>query len=413
MINRHTLANGLILLHEEDTSTQMVAVNVLYNVGSKDEHPDRTGFAHLFEHLMFGGSVNIPDYDRPLQDAGGENNAWTSNDCTNYYCITPKSNVETAFWLESDRMLGLAFSQQSLDVQKSVVIEEFKQRVLNQPYGDMPLIIRPLAYKVHPYQWATIGKTPDHIEEATLDEVKQFFYKHYAPNNAILSVVGNISFEEALRLTEKWFGDIERRDIAKRALPQEPEQTEARFEEVYRDVPQSTILKAYHMCARTAEDYQACDVLSDILANGRSARLFNRLVMEKQQFIEANAYITGDIEDGLFFVTGKPVSGISLEEADRILTEELETLTRECVSEYELQKVVNKFESGDLFSNINYASRAFNIAYYELFSEAEEVDREVNKYLALTPEKIREVAQKVFRKENCSTLYYRANSTRE
>lgn len=413
MINRHTLANGLILLHEEDTSTQMVAVNVLYNVGSKDEHPDRTGFAHLFEHLMFGGSVNIPDYDRPLQDAGGENNAWTSNDCTNYYCITPKSNVETAFWLESDRMLGLAFSQQSLDVQKSVVIEEFKQRVLNQPYGDMPLIIRPLAYKVHPYQWATIGKTPDHIEEATLDEVKQFFYKHYAPNNAILSVVGNISFEEALRLTEKWFGDIERRDIAKRALPQEPEQTEARFEEVYRDVPQSTILKAYHMCARTAEDYQACDVLSDILANGRSARLFNRLVMEKQQFIEANAYITGDIEDGLFFVTGKPVSGISLEEADRILTEELETLTRECVVEYELQKVVNKFESGDLFSNINYASRAFNIAYYELFSEAEEVDREVNKYLALTPEKIREVAQKVFRKENCSTLYYRANSTRE
>lgn len=413
MINRHTLANGLTLLHEEDTSTQMVAVNVLYNVGSKDEHPDRTGFAHLFEHLMFGGSVNIPDYDRPLQDAGGENNAWTSNDCTNYYCITPASNVETGFWLESDRMLGLAFSQQSLDVQKSVVIEEFKQRVLNQPYGDMPLIIRPLAYKVHPYQWATIGKTPEHIEEATLDEVKQFFYKHYAPNNAILSVVGNISFEEALRLTQKWFGDIEKRDIAKRTLPQEPEQTEARFEEVYRDVPQSTILKAYHMCARTNEDYQACDVLSDILANGRSARLFNRLVMEKQLFIEANAYITGDIEDGLFFVTGKPVPGLSLEEADRILTEELETLTKECVSEYELQKVVNKFESGDLFSNINYASRAFNIAYYELFSEAEEVDREVNKYLALTPGKIREVAQKIFRSENCSTLWYRSNNERQ
>ncbi|MGL5318767.1 MAG: M16 family metallopeptidase [Bacteroidales bacterium] len=413
MINRHTLANGLTLLHEEDTSTQMVAVNVLYNVGSKDEHPERTGFAHLFEHLMFGGSVNIPDYDRPLQDAGGENNAWTSNDCTNYYCITPKSNVETAFWLESDRMLGLAFSQQSLDVQKSVVIEEFKQRVLNQPYGDMPLLIRPMAYKVHPYQWATIGKTPDHIEEATLEEVQQFFYKHYAPNNAILSVVGHITFEEAIRLTDKWFAGIERREVTKRALPAEPEQTEARFEEVYRDVPQSTILKAYHMCARTAEDYQACDVLSDILANGRSARLFNRLVMEKQLFIEANAYITGDIEDGLFFVTGKPVPGLSLEEADRILSEELETLTRECVSEYELQKVVNKFESGDLFSNINYASRAFNIAYYELFSEAEEVDREVSKYLALTPEKIREVAGKIFRPENCSTLYYRANSTRE
>lgn len=409
MINRHVLANGLILLHQEDTSTQMVAVNVLYNVGAKDEHPDRTGFAHLFEHLMFGGSVNIPDYDRPLQDAGGENNAWTSNDCTNYYCITPASNVETAFWLESDRMLGLAFSQQSLDVQKSVVIEEFKQRVLNQPYGDMPLLIRPLAYKVHPYQWATIGKTPEHIEKATLDEVKAFFYKHYAPNNAILSVVGNISFEEAVRLTEKWFGGIEKRDVAVRNLPQEPQQQEARFEEVYRDVPQSTILKAYHMCARDHEDYQACDVLSDILANGRSARLFNRLVMEKQLFIEANAYITGDIEDGLFFVTGKPVPGLSLEEADRILTEELEALTRECVSEYELEKVVNKFESGDLFSNINYASRAFNIAYYELISHADDVDTEVNKYLALTPEKVREVAQKIFRPDNCSTLYYRSD----
>ncbi|MGL5691063.1 MAG: M16 family metallopeptidase [Bacteroidales bacterium] len=410
MINKHILSNGLCLLHEEDNSTQMVAVNVLYNVGSKDEHPERTGFAHLFEHLMFGGSVNIPDYDRPLQDAGGENNAWTSNDCTNYYCIVPKDNVEVAFWLESDRMLGLAFSQQSLDVQKSVVIEEFKQRVLNQPYGDMPLLIRPMAYQIHPYRWATIGMTPDHIEEATLEEVKLFFYKHYAPNNAILSVVGNIAFEKALELAEKWFGPIEKRDVELRNLPKEPEQTSARFEEVYRDVPQSTLLKAYHMCARTDIDYQACDVLSDLLANGRSARLFNRLVMEKQLFIEANAYITGDVEDGLFFVTGKPVPGLSLEEADRLLTEEIETLTTELVSDYELKKVVNKFESGDLFSNINYASRAFNIAYYEMFASAEEVDKEVERYLALTPEKIREVASRIFRADNCSTLYYRTNS---
>lgn len=410
MINKHILSNGLCLLHEEDNSTQMVAVNVLYNVGSKDEHPDRTGFAHLFEHLMFGGSVNIPDYDRPLQDAGGENNAWTSNDCTNYYCIVPKDNVEVAFWLESDRMLGLDFSQQSLDIQKSVVIEEFKQRVLNQPYGDMPLLIRPMAYKVHPYRWATIGVTPDHIAEATLEEVKTFFYKHYAPNNAILSVVGNISFEKALELTEKWFAPIEKRDIVQLDLPKEPEQKEARFEEVFRDVPQSTLLKAYHMCARTNEDYQACDVLSDLLANGRSARLFNRLVMEKQLFIEANAYITGDIESGLFFVTGKPVPGLSLEDADRLLTEELMTLTEDLVTEYELRKVVNKFESGDLFSNINYASRAFNIAYYQMFASAEEVDNEVQRYLSLTPEKIREVASKIFRPENCSTLYYRSSS---
>lgn len=409
-INRYTLENGLRLLHEEDETTQMVALNLLYDVGSKDEHPERTGFAHLFEHLMFSGSENIEDYDTPLQDAGGENNAWTSSDCTNYYCTVPRQNVETAFWLESDRMSGLAFSQQSLDVQKSVVIEEFKQRVLNQPYGDVPLLMRPLAYKVHSYNWATIGKTPDHIEQATLEEVKAFFYKHYAPNNAILGVTGAISFEEAVALTEKWFGGIERRDVAVRNLPKEPEQVEARLEEVVREVPHSTMVKAFHMCNRADADYQAYDVLSDILANGRSARLFDRLVMKSQKFIEANAYITGDLDEGLFFVTGKPKPEVSLEEADALLTAELELLTRELVSEYELKKVVNKFESGDLFSNINYTNRAFNIAYYELFDRAEALDEEVNKYLALTPEKLREVASKLFRAENCSTLYYRAAS---
>jgi len=409
-INKYTLANGLRLLHEEDQTTQMVALNLLYNVGSKDEDPERTGFAHLFEHLMFGGSVNIPDYDTPLQDAGGENNAWTSSDCTNYYCVVPRQNVETAFWLESDRMLGLAFSQQSLDVQKSVVIEEFKQRVLNQPYGDVSLIMRPLAYKEHTYRWATIGVSPEHIELATLDEVKEFFYKHYGPNNAIIGVTGNISFEEAIAMTEKWFGPIEARDIVERNLPKEPKQTEARFQEVFRDVPHSTLVKAYHMCNRAHDDYQAYDVISDILANGRSARLFDQLVMKSQKFIEANAYITGDLDEGLFFVTGKPKPGVTLEEADAMLCVELERLTKELVGEYELQKVVNKFESGDLFSNINYTNRAFNIAYYEMFDKAEALDQEVGRYLALTPEKIREVASEMFRPENCSTLYYRASN---
>ncbi len=407
-INRHTLPNGLRLLHHKDSSTQMVALNLIYNVGSKDENPDKTGFAHLFEHLMFGGSVNIPDFDSPLQDAGGENNAWTSNDCTNYYDVVPKQNVEIAFWLESDRMLSLDFSQKSLDVQKSVVIEEFKQRNLNQPYGDISLLIRPLAYQVHPYRWSTIGKEVSHIEKATLEDVKDFFFSFYAPNNAILAVTGNIEWEEAKALTEKWFGPIEHRNVPVRNLPKEPRQTEPRFLEVERNVPLDAITKAYHMPARTSPDYHACDLLSDILANGRSARLFQRLVMEKKIFTEVNAHITGDFEEGLFFVTGKPAPGISLEEADKALIEELEMLKKELVSEYEVQKVINKFESQDLFMNINYLNKASNLAYFELFGKAEDINTEVQKYQAVTADKLKATACEIFRPENCSTLYYRA-----
>lgn len=407
-INRHTLANGLQLLHSKDDSTQMVALNLIYNVGSKDENPEKTGFAHLFEHLMFGGSVNIPDFDSPLQDASGENNAWTSNDCTNYYDVVPKQNVEIAFWLESDRMFSLDFSQKSLDVQKSVVIEEFKQRNLNQPYGDVSLLIRPLAYQAHPYRWSTIGKEVSHIEKATLEDVKEFFFSYYAPNNAILAVTGNIEWEEVKALTEKWFGPIERRNVPVRNLPKEPEQTEARFLEVERNVPLDSITKAYHMPARTSPDYHACDLLSDILASGRSARLFQRLVMEKKIFTEVNSHITGDIEEGLFFLTGKPVPGISLEEADKALIEELEVLKTELIGEYEVQKVINKFESQDLFSNIHYLNKATNLAYYELFGKAEDINTEVLKYQAITPAKLKETACKIFRPENCSTLYYRA-----
>jgi Predicted Zn-dependent peptidases len=386
----------------------MVALNLLYNVGSRDEDPNHTGFAHLFEHLMFGGSAHIPDFDEPLQEAGGENNAWTSDDITNYYDVVPKQNVETAFWLESDRMLSLNFSQKSLDIQKQVVVEEFKQRNLNQPYGDISLLIRPLAYRVHPYQWPTIGKEVSHIEQATLNEVEQFFFHHYAPNNAILSVAGNIDFEEVIRLAEKWFGPIPARDVKLRNLPVEPKQHEPRFLEVWRDVPMNAITKAYHMCGRMDADYHAFDILSDILSNGRSARLPQHLIMDKKLFTEVNAYISGSIEPGLFYVTGKPAPGVSLEEADSALQEELHKLTEQQIEQKELTKWVNKFESNDLFSNIYYLNKATNLAYFELLSRAEDINTEVNKYLALTPKKILQVAQNTFRPENCSTLYYRA-----
>lgn len=408
-INRYCLSNGLRLIHHQDKETQMVALNLLYDVGSKDENPDCTGFAHLFEHLMFGGSVNILDFDTPLQKAGGENNAWTSNDITNYYSVVPRQNVETAFWLESDRMLGLDFSEKSLSVQKQVVIEEFKQRNLNQPYGDIPLLMRPLAYKVHPYRWPTIGKRVEHIEQVKLEDVKSFFYKHYAPNNAILAVTGNISFEEAVELTEKWFGTIERRDIEPRNLPAEPVQKSARFQEVSRSVPLDSITKVYHMCRRMDKEYHCFDLLSDILSNGRSSRLFQRLVMDRKLFADIDASITGDIDAGLFMIKGKVNKGISLEEADRAIVEELRRLGENEVSAYELQKVVNKFESNDLFSNINYLNKATNLAYYELLDKAENIDSEIEKYKGITSRMLKEVAERAFVEENSSTLYYRAD----
>ena len=391
-VSRYLLPNGLKMLHHFDNSTQMVALNIIYDVGSKDEDPSQTGFAHLFEHLMFGGSVNILDFDTPLQKAGWENNAWTSNDITNYYSVVPRQNVETAFWLESDRMLELNFSEKSLSVQKQVVCEEFKQRNLNQPYGDTYMLLRPMAYKVHPYRWPTIGKEISHIENATLEDVKTFFYKHYAPNNAILSIAGNISFEDAVRLTEKWFGPIPRRNIAVRNLPEEPEQKESRFLEVYRSVPLDAITKAWHMCRRTDKEYHSYDLLSDILSNGRSSRLYRHLVMERKMFSDIDASITGDIDAGLFVVTGRLNKGI----------------TMEAVEKQELEKVVNKFESNHLFSNINYLNKATNLAYHELIGRAEDINEEVKKYWDITPQDLRRAAQKVFREENSSTLYYRA-----
>lgn len=407
-INRHILDNGLRLVHSRDESTQMVALNILYNVGARDEHPEHTGFAHLFEHLMFGGSVNIPDYDMPLQLAGGENNAWTNNDITNYYLTVPRQNVETGFWLESDRMLSLDFSERSLEVQQGVVMEEFKQRCLNQPYGDVGHLLRPLAYQKHPYLWPTIGKDLSHVANATLEEVKAFFFRFYAPNNAILAVTGNISFEEAVELTEKWFGSVPRREVPVRNLPQEPEQTEERRLTVERNVPLDSLFMAYHMCDHRHPDYYVFDILSDVLSNGRSSRLNQHLVQEKQLFSSIDAYISGSVDAGLFHIAGKPSAGVSLELAEAAVRDELDRLQQELVDGQELGKVKNKFESTQIFGNINYLNVATNLAWFELLGKAEDLEKEVERYRSVTAMQLREVAQSAFRKENGVVLYYKS-----
>ncbi|MCD8164715.1 MAG: insulinase family protein [Bacteroides sp.] len=405
-INKHTLPNGLRIVHHEMKSTQMVAVNVLYDVGAKDENPAHTGFAHLFEHLMFGGSVNVPDYDGPVQLAGGENNAWTSNDLTNYYISIPAQNAETAFWLESDRMLSLDFSEKSLEVQRGVVMEEFKQRCLNQPYGDVEHLLRPLVFKVHPYRWPTIGKKLEHIAEATLEEVKEFFFTYYAPNNAILSVTGNIPFEKVLELAEKWFGPIPRRSVPIRDLPQEPRQTEERRLTVERNVPLDSIYMAFHMSSRKDPDYYAFDIISDLLSNGRSSRFNRHLVQEKKLFTSVDAYISGTIEPGLFQITGRPAPGVTMKEAEAAIRAELHELCTRAVAEEELEKVKNKFESTHIFGNINYLHVATALAYHELLGKAENIDQEVERYRSITPERLQEVACRTFIPENSSALYY-------
>ena len=409
-VTRHTLPNGLRVLHHYDCNTRMTALNVLYDVGSKDDWSHRTGFAHLFEHLMFGGSVNIPDFDSPLQLTGVENNAWTSNDVTNYYTIAPTHNIETAFWLESDRMLQLAFTPQSLEVQRHVVIEEFKQRNLNQPYGDIYQLIRPLAYTTHPYRWPVIGRSIEEIEAATLDEVKEFFYAHYAPNNAILCVAGSISWEETLRLCEKWFAPIPRREIAPRNLPAEPKQTAPRRLSVERDVPLDAIVKVYHMCDRRNAQYHACDLLSDVLGTGASSRLYKELVQAQQLFNSIDASISGEIECGLLIINGKLNKGVSIEEGEAAINREIAKLQQDGVTEREINKVINRFEAEHLVSNLNYTDKAANLAYHELIGRAEDINTEVDKYKALTPQDIQNAAREVLQEDNCSTLYYHAVS---
>jgi predicted Zn-dependent peptidase len=406
--NRFTLDNGLRVIVHEDNTTPMAVLNILYDVGARDEDPEQTGFAHLFEHLMFGGSINIPTYDEPLQRVGGENNAFTSNDITNYYITLPSANIETAFWLESDRMLSLAFSEKSLEVQRNVVIEEFKQRYLNQPYGDVWLKLRPLVYKQHPYRWATIGKTIKHIEDARIEDVKAFFKKHYNPQNAIMVVGGNVTTEQVKELTEKWFGSIPAGEKYHRNLPQEPEQNEARRETVTAKVPLNDVYIAFQMGARLDADYYAAEIISDLLSRGNSSRLYKALVKEKQLFSEVHAYITGSLDKGMFVLEGKPLDGITIAQAEASLWEEVEKLKHEDVPADEMTKVQNKTESTMIFSEMSLLDKAMNLAQYELLGDADMLNQETSKYLQVTTAQVKEQAQKLFRKENSSTLIYLA-----
>lgn len=408
MINftRFSLPNGLTVIHHFDGNSKLCVLNILYKVGSKDENPEKTGFAHLFEHLMFGGSVNVAEFDTELQVAGGENNAFTSNDITNYYITLPANNIETAFWLESDRMLSLDFSQKTLDVQKAVVIEEFKERYINQPYGDVWLKLLPLAYKVHPYSWPTIGKSFEPIESATLDDVKSFFYNFYAPNNAILVISGNIELEEARRLTEKWFGPIPAQTIERRKYEQEPEQTEARVEHVYNDVPLDSIIMAYHICDRLHPLYYATDLLTDILGSGKSARLFTRLLKKQKLFSEIDCYQSGDFEAGLMIIEGKLIKGVSHEKAQLAIEEVLNDLIQNGVSEEELEKVKNKTETNIRFNDMGVLNKAMKLAYAEYYGDINLANSEVDEYLKVTQEDIKQAARTYIKPTNCNILYY-------
>lgn len=405
---RHQLPNGLQILVYPDYSTPMAAIDICYHVGSKNEDPERTGFAHLFEHLMFGGSKNIPDYDLPLQRAGGENNAYTTNDLTNYYLTLPKANLEVGFWLESDRMLELAFSEESLNVQRNVVIEEFKQRNLNQPYGDVWALIRDLAYQVHPYRWPTIGKEISHIANASLEEVKSFFYRFYAPDNAVLILSGNVDTDECLRLAEKWFGSIPARNVSKPILPQEPEQTVFREKTVERQVPDTAVYLAFHMDDRRSRRYSASDLISDILSGGNSSRLYQKLVKEERLFIELDSYVSGDHDKGLYMVSGKLSKNISPDQATQAIWNELNRLKEELVPDTELEKVKNKMESNHVLSQMNYLNMAQELATWENIGRAELINQQLDVYRSVSAEEIRETACVLFRPENCSQLNYLA-----
>jgi len=403
---RFTLGNGLRVLVHVDNATPMAAMNILYDVGARDEEPARTGFAHLFEHLMFGGSVNIPEYDEPLQMAGGENNAYTTNDITNYHVQLPLKNLETAFWLESDRMLSLAFSEKSLDVQRKVVSEEFKEHYLNKPYGDAWHLLRRLAYRVHSYQWPTIGKDLKQIEEAHLDEVKAFFYQHYRPVNAIMCVAGNVTVEQVRELSEKWFGGIAAGEKYVRQIPAEPRQEEERSQTVHADVPIDALYKCWHMSGRLQAPYYAADLVTEIMGSGASSRLYQRLVKEEQLFSNINCYHTGSLDPGLLVIEGKVREGKSIEDANAAVERELGKLKAEGVTDSELQKAKNKIEAMISFEDMSLLSRANNLAFYELIGDAALINDEWTKYQGVTAEYLLEVAREIFREGNGSSLFY-------
>jgi zinc protease len=407
---KFSLDNGLRVLVHEDRSTPLVAMNILYDVGSRDEDPGATGLAHLFEHLMFGGTVNIPDFDTHLQLAGGENNAFTNSDITSYYLTLPSQNIETGLWLESDRMSGIDFSQKNLDTQKKVVIEEYQQRYLNQPYGDAMLLLKPLTYKVHPYRWPTIGSDISHIMNTDIDTIKQFFYAHYAPNNAILSLTGNINIEHAYKLVHKWFDPIEKRETIVRHLPSEPARNEGNTLNVERDVATSALYKAWHICPRDSSDFYTLDLITDLLAGGESGRLFNKLVRGKRLFSELNAYLTSDIDPGLAIIHGKLMKDVDInmaeEEVDKVILSLLELPPKVD----EMAKVKNKFEAANIYGNTSILNKALNLSYFELLGKPYLINEETELYRSIDKQSVNDTVIKYFRKANSSTLYY--NSSR-
>ncbi|MCB0642858.1 MAG: insulinase family protein [Phaeodactylibacter sp.] len=410
---RFILDNGLRVLVHEDSSTPMVAVNVLYNVGARDESPEKTGFAHLFEHLMFGGSANIPNFDDVIQIAGGDNNAFTNNDVTNFYDILPAENIETAFWLESDRMLSLNFDERVLEVQRKVVLEEFKESCLNQPYGDVWHHLADMAYKVHPYRWPTIGKVPKHVEDATMTDVKDFFFKFYRPNNAILTVAGNTTFEEVKALTEKWFGDIPSGVVATRHLPKEPPQKklEQRINET--NVPVDAIYLAFHTPGRLEDDYYATDLLSDVLCHGPSSRLYRNILKEKHLASHIDCYVTGNIDPGLLVIEAKPAEGVTLAQLGQAIWDELNQLKAAPISEKELEKVKNKIENTLVFSESNILNKAINLAFFEVLGEPDRINTEVELYRSIQATDIHRLANALLTEENCSELHYKAQQVKK
>jgi predicted Zn-dependent peptidase len=401
---RFELPNGLKVLFHKDKTTPMAVVNTLYDVGARDESEEKTGFAHLFEHLMFGGSANIPDFDAPLQRAGGESNAFTSNDITNYYDHVPSQNLDTALWLESDRMLSLAFTEKSLEVQRQVVIEEFKQRYLNQPYGDVWLNLRPLAYKKHPYKWATIGKDISHIEDATMDDVRSFFQRYYHPNNAILCVAGNFELNFIQDKISHWYGDIPTKLKPARIVPSEPEQTEFRELTLERNVPADAFYYAFKMSHRKSFEYYITDLISDALGREKSSRLYNKLKKELNLVSEINAYITGSLDEGLLMISGKMNDGVGLEKLDKELWSELAAFVSEPLSETELNKLNIKIRTAREFQDQGLLNRAMNLCQYELLGDAAAINEDLNVYQSITSEHICEVGRQVLKKENCSLL---------
>ena len=409
--DRFELANGLKVLVHPDTTTPMAVVNILYNVGAKDENPQKTGFAHLFEHLMFGGSINIPEYDEPLQRAGGENNAYTTNDLTNYYCQLPAENIETAFWLESDRMLSLAFSPKSLEVQRKVVCEEFKEHYINKPYGDAWHKMRTLAYTKHPYQWMTIGASLEHVEQATMEDVKDFFFQFYRPNNAILVVTGNVKTEDIKALAEKWFGPIPAGKPYVRNLPPEPKQEKNRSIDVRADVPMDMLMMTWHMGGRFDASYHATDLLTEVLGGGASSRLYEQLIKVRQLFSSISCFHFGTIDPGLFVITGKLVKGITMSVAEKAVLEEVEKMKTELLDAKEVQKVINKTESMICFEDMSIMNRAQSLAFYELLGDAALMNDELAKYQTVTPELIQSTAKTIFSEGNRNTLYYYSNTT--